>query len=144
MLEIKADTAMIGYLNAPSPFTEDGWFKTGDAVEVDGEYLRILGRKSELINIGGAKVYPTEVESVLQTMEGVKEVAVSGEPNPIMGHIVKARVRLATGEGTAQFAKRMRAFCKDKLANYKVPQKVALVEEKLHSGRFKKMRIEKT
>lgn len=143
MLEIKAETAMLGYLNAPDPFTGDGWFKTGDAVEVDGEYIRILGRKSELINVGGAKVYPAEVESVLQMMEGVREAAVSGEPNPITGHIVKARVRLDTGEGTAQFAKRMRAFCKDKLANYKVPQKVALVEEKLHSGRFKKMRLEK-
>src|SRR5690606_3810396 len=53
MLEIKAKSAMLGYLNAPSPFTEDGWFKTGDAVEVDGEYIRILGRKSELINVGG-------------------------------------------------------------------------------------------
>ena len=48
MLEIKAKSAMLGYLNAESPFTEDGWFKTGDAVEVDGEYIRILGRKSEM------------------------------------------------------------------------------------------------
>ena len=55
LLEIKAKSAMLGYLNAPSPFTEDGWFITGDAVEVDGEYIRILGRKSELINVGGGK-----------------------------------------------------------------------------------------
>jgi len=48
MLEIRAQSAMLGYLNAPSPFTPDGWFKTGDAVEVDGEYIRILGRKSHL------------------------------------------------------------------------------------------------
>ena len=45
MLEIKAQSAMLGYLNAPSPFSEDGWFKTGDAVEVEGEYIRILGRQ---------------------------------------------------------------------------------------------------
>jgi long-chain acyl-CoA synthetase len=68
LLEIKAKSAMRGYLNAESPFTPDGWFKTGDAVEVDGEYIKILGRKSELINVGGEKVYPAEVESVIQLM----------------------------------------------------------------------------
>ena len=52
LLEIKAESAMLGYLNAPSPFTKDGWFQTGDSVLVDGEYIIILGRKSELINIG--------------------------------------------------------------------------------------------
>ena len=49
---------MLGYLNAESPFTKDGWFKTGDSVEVKGEYIKILGRKSEIINVGGDKVYP--------------------------------------------------------------------------------------
>jgi acyl-coenzyme A synthetase/AMP-(fatty) acid ligase len=140
MLEIKAKSAMLGYLNAPSPFTEDGWFKTGDAVEVDGEYLRILGRKSELINVGGEKVYPAEVESVLQLMPGVEDVAVSGEANPITGQIVKARVKLTSGEPLAEFRKRMQEFCRDKLPRFKIPQKVELVERDLHGERFKKMR----
>lgn len=52
ILQIKAKSAMLGYLNAPSPFTEDGWFITGDRVEVDGEYIRIMGRDSETINMG--------------------------------------------------------------------------------------------
>jgi acyl-CoA synthetase (AMP-forming)/AMP-acid ligase II len=68
LLEIKAESAMLGYLNAPSPFTPDGWLRTGDLVEVDGEYIRVLGRQSEIINVGGEKVYPAEVESVLQSM----------------------------------------------------------------------------
>ena len=140
MLEIKARSAMLGYLNQPSPFTADGWFKTGDAVEVDGEYLRILGRKSELINVGGEKVYPAEVESVLQLMEGVEDVAVTGQPHPMTGQIVFARVKLTTGESLAEFRARMRQFCQDKLARYAVPQKVELVEESLHGERFKKMR----
>ena len=140
MLEIKAKSAMLGYLNHPSPFTADGWFKTGDAVEVDGEYLRILGRKSELINVGGEKVYPAEVESVLQLMEGVEDVAVTGQPHPMTGQIVFARVKLSTDESLAQFRVRMRQFCQDKLARYAVPQKVELVEESLHGERFKKMR----
>ena len=55
MLEIKAESAMLGYLNAPSPFTPDGWLQTGDVVEVDGEYIKILGRNSEIINVGGRR-----------------------------------------------------------------------------------------
>lgn len=57
-LEIKAESTGVGYLNAESPFTEDGWFPTGDAVLVDGEYLRILGRESDLINVGERKSTP--------------------------------------------------------------------------------------
>ena len=50
MLEIKSKSAMLGYLNAPTPFTHDGWFKTGDQVEEKGDSLKIIGRKSEIIN----------------------------------------------------------------------------------------------
>ena len=140
MLQIRARSAMLGYLNAPSPFTSDGWLPTGDAVDVDGEYLRIRGRHSEIINVGGEKVYPAEVESVLQSMEGVKDVTVGSEPNPISGQIVTARVKLATGESLPEFRKRMRLFCRDKLALFKIPQKVVLVDEAMHGERFKKMR----
>lgn len=141
MLEIKAKSAMLGYLNAPSPFTEDGWFKTGDAVEVDGEYIRILGRDSEIINVGGEKVYPAEVEGVVESMEGVDEAVVGGEPHPLTGQIVMVRVKLSGDEELGHFRRRMRAFCKDKLARYKIPQKVELVSESMQGSRFKKMRL---
>ena len=141
LLEIKAKSAMLGYLNAPSPFTEDGWFITGDAVDVDGEYIRILGRKSELINVGGEKVYPAEVESVIQTMDGVEEVVVTGEPHPLTGSIVVAKVKLDTGETLPVFRKRLRSFCSDKLSRFMIPQKVVIVESALHGDRFKKMRL---
>ena len=98
MLQIKAHSAMLGYLNAPSPFTEDGWLKTGDAVEVDGEWLRILGRTSEIINVGGAKVYPAEVESVVQQMSNVVDATVHGEKHALMGQVVAATVRLEEPE----------------------------------------------
>ena len=140
LLEIKAQSAMLGYLNAPSPFTEDGWFQTGDAVDVDGDYIRILGRKSEIINVGGEKVYPAEVESVLASMEGVDAVSVSADSSPITGQMVKAKVKLSTGETIVQFRRRMRAFCNGRLSKFKIPQKVVLVSEDLHSERFKRMR----
>lgn len=140
MLEIQAQSAMLGYLNAPSPFTRDGWFKTGDAVEVDGEYVRILGRKSEMINVGGEKVYPAEVESVIHLMDGVEDVTVSAERNPITGQIVKAKVKLNTDETLAEFRRRMRDFCQDKLPLFKIPQKIVFVQEEMHGKRFKKAR----
>ena len=140
LLEIKARSAMLGYLNAENPFTDDGWFKTGDAVEVDGDYIRILGRKSEIINVGGEKVYPAEIESVLQTMDGVEDVAVNGQPHPITGNIVVAYVKLSSGESLAEFRKRMRKHCAGKLGRFMIPQKVELVESSLHGERFKKMR----
>lgn len=139
-LEIQAKSAMLGYLNAPSPFTADGWLRTGDLVEEDGVYIRFLGRASEVINVGGQKVYPTQVESVLQMMPGVEEAVVSGEANVLTGQIVKARVKLQHDEPAVMFKKRLKIFCQGKLENYQIPQKVVVVRESLHSERFKKMR----
>ena len=140
ILEIKAQSAMLGYLNAPSPFTDDGWFHTGDSVIIDGEYMKILGRKSEIINVGGLKVYPAQVESVLQTMDGVEDIAVSGEENALTGQMVKARVKLSTNEKASEFKRRMKMFCKGKLENFQIPQKVVLVDDTMYGERFKKMR----
>lgn len=140
LLQIKADSSMLGYLNAPSPFTPDGWFLTGDAVEVDGEYLRILGRASDLINVGGRKVYPGEVESVVHEADNVAEVAVFGERHPFTGQIVVARVRLRTPEDARAAERRIRSHCRDRLEDYKVPAKVLIATEPLHSDRHKTTR----
>ena len=131
---------MLGYLNAPSPFTKDGWFKTGDAVEVDGEYIKILGRKSELINVGGEKVYPAEIESVMQEMNEIQEVAVYGEKNPIIGNIVCCNILLSEAIEINELKKRIRNHCIKKIESYKIPIKINIVKEQQHSERFKKMR----
>jgi acyl-CoA synthetase (AMP-forming)/AMP-acid ligase II len=143
VLQIKAKSAMLGYLNAPSPFTVDGWFNTGDAVEVDGEYLKILGRKSEIINVGGEKVYPAEVESVIQEMDSVADVTVFGEKNPITGNIVCADVLPAfqvTDANRKEFISNLKQHCRRNLQGYKVPVKVSLVSEQQYNNRFKKIR----
>jgi long-chain acyl-CoA synthetase len=140
LLEVKAESAMLGYLNAPSPFTPDGWFQTGDEVDVDGDWLRIRGRRSEVINVGGEKVHPTEVESVIQQMDGVEAVDVAGERNAIMGTIVVARVKLNPEEPVAAFRRRMLAFCGSRLPRYAVPQKVLVMDESMVGERFKKIR----
>ena len=140
MLELRASSAMLGYLNAPSPFTEDGWFQTGDRVEVREGYVRVLGRDSDVINVGGEKVYPAEVENILQQLDGVEDVVVKGVANPLTGNMVQATVKLAQEETRQAFTQRMAAFCQDKLAHYKIPQKVVLQKEFSHSERFKKLR----
>jgi long-chain acyl-CoA synthetase len=141
LLEVKAESSMLGYLNAPSPFTDDGWFKTGDAVEVDGDYIRVLGRASELINVGGEKVYPAEIENVIQNIGGVEQVSVYSEVNAITGQIVVAKVKLNSNEKLSQFRQRLHSFCKSYLPPYKIPQKIMLTNLTLHNERFKKLRV---
>jgi acyl-coenzyme A synthetase/AMP-(fatty) acid ligase len=122
-LEVKTETAMLGYLNAPSPFTEDGWLRTGDMVEIDQRgFLRILGRASDIINVGGQKVHPHEVEDVVMTMAEVVEARAFGVENALLGEIVGLRVRLAKGVAHVGFDNRIWAFCRDRLPDYKVPR----------------------
>jgi long-chain acyl-CoA synthetase len=139
-LWIRAECAMLGYLNAPSPFDGEGYFDTGDLVETDGEWLRILGRQSEVINVGGSKVHPAEVESVLLGLDNVMDVAVHAERHPIVGQIVAATVRLVSPESPADFRQRLRRYCQERLPAYKVPARVRISDEPLHSSRFKRMR----
>jgi long-chain acyl-CoA synthetase len=106
----------------------------------DGEWFRILGRKSELINVGGEKVYPAEVESVIQSMGDVEEATVYGERNPLVGHIVCAKVRASVPVDPSEFAARVRRHCGERLERFKVPVKVEIVEEQQFGDRFKKIR----
>jgi acyl-coenzyme A synthetase/AMP-(fatty) acid ligase len=140
-LHIKARSAMLGYLNAPSPFTEDGWFNTGDAVEVDGEYVRILGRKSEIINVGGEKLYPAEVESVIEELPSVAQAVVYGEKNVITGNIVCADITSTASElDHKELISSIKQHCRERLERYKVPVKIKIVAESQYTDRFKKSR----
>jgi len=140
VLHIKARSAMLGYLNAPSPFTADGWLNTGDRVEVDGEYIRFLGRDAEVINVGGQKVFPAEVESVILEMPEVADVTVFGRQHPLTGQIVAARVTLQAEAASEGFPVRLKQFCAGRLERYKVPVKVEIAGGPQHGERFKRMR----
>jgi acyl-CoA synthetase (AMP-forming)/AMP-acid ligase II len=142
VLWIKSEYAMVGYLNAPSEFDADGWFNTQDQVEVDGDYFRILGRVTDLINVGGQKVYPTEVENVILEMDNIQDVAVFGEKHALLGQIVVAKMVLENPEAVESVKKRVRHYCLTKLSSFKVPTKVILAEGVLHSARQKKIRRE--
>ncbi len=141
ILWIRARAAMLGYLNAPSPFDADGWLNTGDSVEVDGDYLRIRGRVSEIVNVGGEKVYPAEVEAVLEEMDNVREAVVRGKPNPVVGQVAAATVSLIEPEEPQALARRVRAYCQDRLPRYAVPMTVEITDRPQHGERYKKMRL---
>ena len=113
-----------GYFDRPEAnaeaFTDDGWFRTGDLGSFDDDgYLRLAGRSKELIITGGYNVYPREVEEVLATHPGVREVAVVGRHDDAWGEAVTA-VIVADREISVD---RLRAHAAEKLAAYKVPKR---------------------
>ncbi|MBL9165267.1 MAG: long-chain fatty acid--CoA ligase [Planctomycetaceae bacterium] len=143
ILHIKAKSSMLGYLNAPSPFDAEGWFNTQDEVEVDGEWLKFKGRKSDIINVGGEKVYPAEVETVILEVDNIADATVTKEAHPMLGHIVVAEVTLHAEESLPSVIKRIRQHCFSKLPPYKIPVKIRLSDASARvSERFKKQRNE--
>ncbi|MDP1028813.1 long-chain fatty acid--CoA ligase [Sphingomonas sp. KR1UV-12] len=140
VLWVRSEFAMLGYLNAPSEFDEDGWFNTQDRVEFDGDYFRILGRVTDIINVGGQKVYPAEVEDVILGLENITDVAVYGEHHPMLGNVVVAKVLTTSTEPVTDLKRRIRRACNVSLANYKSPAKVVLADGPLYTSRQKKRR----
>lgn len=140
ILWIRSEMAMLGYLNAPAPFDEEGFFNTQDAVEVDGEFVRILGRKSEIINVAGEKVYPSEVENVLLELPYIAEATVSGKPSHVTGMVVKAVVKVTGSADRAALVRTVREHCRSRLEPFKVPVVVEISDAEHHNDRFKKSR----
>lgn len=141
-LFLKSATQVLGYLNQPMDnFTEDGWFRTGDrAVETEDGYVQILGRINKLINVGGEKVFPEEVENALLEVSGVDDATVYGEPNPIMGQMVCAKIVSTPGVDQADLKARIKAHCRERLERYKIPARIAFVDKLDVSARLKKAR----
>ncbi|SAL32919.1 feruloyl-CoA synthetase [Caballeronia udeis] len=145
VLWIKSAQPMLGYLNSPSPFDADGWYNTGDKVEVDGEYFKILGRESEIINVAGEKVFPVEIESFLLTLDNVKDVVVRKKLSPVVGQMVWAECVLERDEEPAVFKRRIIEQCQQHLSPFKVPGLITIADQQSLVGtRFKKIRISKT
>jgi long-chain acyl-CoA synthetase len=141
ILWVKSEAAMVDYLNAPSPYDEEGWMCTGDQVEINGDYFKILGRKSEMINVGGQKVFPQEVEAVLAIADNITDVTVFGVAHPLMGQLIHAKVSLMKSETRRDLSERLRKFCQKRLTKYKIPVRFIIVsEENQRNARFKKSR----
>jgi long-chain acyl-CoA synthetase len=140
-LWVRSHSNMVGYLNAPNPINKKGWMNTGDQVEVKGDYIRILGRKSEMINIGGQKVFPVEIETVLLEAENITEATVYGKDHPIMGKVLYANISLNKIENLTKLKDRLRKHCVEKLEKWKIPLKFKVTSgERQFNERYKKIR----
>ena len=129
---IKGDTVMAGYWNRPDAtaavLTDDGWFRTGDLGEFDGDGdLRIVDRLKDLIIRGGYNVYPGEVEEVLYQHPDIVEAAVVGVPDDHYGEEVAAVI--ARRPGSELTAEEVIAWSREKLSAYKTPRIVRFVDQ---------------
>ena len=130
-IAIRGDNVMKGYWNKPEETAAaipDGWFRTGDLATMDEEgYFTIVDRKKDMILRGGMNVYPREVEEVIHQHPDVVEVAVVGMPDDLLGEQVGAAVALR--EGSTTTPEDVIAFTKERIAAYKYPRKVWVVDD---------------
>lgn len=140
VLWIRSEFAMLGYLNQDDQNSfVDGWFNTKDKVVEDGEYVRIVGREADQINVGGQKVLPIEVEETILTLEEVADVQAYGESNALVGQVVAVDVLLKEDALVAGMREIIKRHCQERLAKFKVPQRINFVAELKMSGRGKRL-----
>ncbi|MGE0527759.1 MAG: class I adenylate-forming enzyme family protein [Bdellovibrionales bacterium] len=151
-LELRGPMAMSGYWRNPEATAEvfrDGWLRTGDLVRRDSEgFYFVVGRRKEMFISGGENVYPAEVEKVLRLMEGVREAAVIGVPDPRWGETGVAFLVMESGseqDGERQMVPmddidQIRALCRKHLAKFKIPTEFVICSElpKTESGKVAK------
>lgn len=139
-LWLKTPSRILGYLNADeSPIEADGWYRTGDLVEEGpDESIRIIGRQSATINVGGQKVHPSEVEAVLHELEGIDACTVHGKPDPITGQRVACEIFSTRERDLRSWKRAIRNHCRGKLAPWKIPASVKVSETLNVNSRLKR------
>ena len=144
---IRGANVMRGYLNRPEDTAKtivDGWLHTGDVGIFDEDgYLRIVDRIKDMIIRGGENIYPKEIETVLYSHDGVHEAAVVGRPDDVLGEVVVAYVSVRPGATVT--VEELAALCAERLAKYKCPVAIELLEElpKNHVGKIDKPALRK-
>ena len=135
---IKSPTVMKGYWQRPEDTREvlkDGWLYTGDLGVMDEDgYVKVVGRKKEMILCSGFNVFPTELEDVLYTHPAVAEAAVIGIPDEYRGETPKAFIVLTAGEKGKTTEDDILNWCREKMAAYKRPHRVEICEALPKSG----------
>ncbi len=138
-LLVKGYNVMVGYYKKPEATAEtieDGWLHTGDLATMDERgYVRIVGRKKDMVIVGGFNVYPRELEEYLIEHPSIREVAVVGVPDKDLGEVVAAAV--VPSEGSDLTAQDVVDSLYGKVASAKVPRYVEVVEDLPHTGRGK-------
>lgn len=135
VLEIRSKTRMIGYLNADCPFDNEGWYNTKDIVEESDGLYKITGRISEVINVGGLKFMPSEIERVALQFKGVELAKAEGKSNPITGQHVELIVQSAPQIDINK--KDLKIFLNNRLASHMIPRRLKIGNVAI-GHRFKK------
>lgn len=144
-IRLKGPQFMDGYRNRPDDNAQalrQGWLHTGDIGYLDADgYLFIVDRKKELINVGGQKVYPRELDELLFSHPAIREAAAVGVPDDFLGEAVKVVVALR--DGAKLTADELLAFCQANLVKYKVPKHIAFVDAlpKTGAGKIDKLKL---
>ncbi len=128
---VRSATVMAGYLDDPAATSEaitaDGWLRTGDLGVIDEQgCLRIVGRSKDMFIVGGFNAYPAEIENVLLRHPDVQQAAVIGIPDERLGEVGMAFV--VTRSGDAAVGPEILAWCRDEMANYKVPRAIEVID----------------
>jgi fatty-acyl-CoA synthase len=144
-IAVRGRGVMRGYYRQPGEtaqvFTEDGFFLTGDLGMIDEEgYLHVVGRRKEMIIRGGFNIYPREVEDRLHAHPAVMDVAVVGLPHEVLGEVACACIVLV--EGAIVTGEEIKDFCRDVLADYKIPDLVRFLDSFPMTGSGKVRRVE--
>jgi len=143
-LAMRGPQVMQGYWKRPDETAKtlvDGWLLTGDLAQMDADgYFKIVGRKKDMINCSGMKVFPDEVDAELLAHTAVLEAATIGVPHPKKGEMVKSFVVLKPGQSLAPEA--LTAWLKERLAPYKVPRELEFLPELPKSTVMKILRRE--
>lgn len=130
-IEVRGPHVMVGYLDDPeatAAVMHDGWLRTGDTGSIDTDgYIRITGRATDMIIVGGFNVYPAEVEHLLLEHDTIGRAAVVGAADQRLGEVPVAFV-VPSGNGVAD-PDRLIAWCREQLANFKVPRRIWVVDE---------------
>ena len=141
---VKGPQVMKGYWgreDATAETIRDGWLYTGDfATQDEDGFLRIVGRKKDMINCSGMKVFPDEVDNVLIAHESVLEAATIGVPDEKRGETVKSFIVFKPGAALSK--EEVIAYCRKNLAPYKVPSQIEVLEELPKSSVMKVLRRE--
>jgi long-chain acyl-CoA synthetase len=135
ILYIRSQTAMLGYLNSDNPFDQDGWYKTNDIVIKDGDYITITGRANDVINVGGVKFLPLEVERAALSFQGVLFAKAYSRFNPITGQHVELKIQLENPYDN--ITHEIRKFLEQILPKHMIPQRI-IIEKNLISHRLKR------
>lgn len=135
ILFIKNKNGMLGYLNAESPFDEEGWYNTKDIVEKKEGYIKIVGRKTDIVNVGGQKFLLSEVEDVVMKISFVNDVKLIKKDNPITGQHIEMVVK--TNNDDIKNLDQIKKYLDEYLPKHMRPQRIKIGEINV-GHRFKK------